>query len=535
MRFLKDDYIRTRQRRNRTLAILAVIVIVVVVISLGMFKKTGEKGIVDDNGGGKPPIDTEDKEPPVTAAQTPGDLPALIEKTRKSVAVIKIFDKEDKLIGQGSGFFIGAAGQEGSLVSNRHVFRSARRVEVESSRGKHPFTGVISQSSEYDLVRLAVDTRVHPIVPLEISEKLPRVGEKVVVIGSPLGLEATVSDGIVSAVRDLDPIGQVIQITCPISPGSSGSPVINMKGEVIGVATFQLREGQNLNFAIPIARLKKLKPVEGKALANIIYDISGLDESMSNFEKGEVLYDRKEYEGAIGFLRKAVEEDPQNAAAYYHLGICYRETRQIDAIEAFKAAIKINPDYFEAYCQLGATYNQLNMQTEAITVLREALRINPNHDEALLNLGIAYTLNKKYDLAVSVLEKSLEIYPSAKAYYFLGVSYGEMTRFGKAIQALRNCVEMDPKYIEAYIALATAYAAEENWVRGIEALNKAVEIEPANPQVHFLLGALHLGNHDLESALLEYELLKKLKDSTKLQDELKRAITRYQNTYRQRY
>ncbi len=69
-------------------------------------------------------------------------------------------------------------------------------------------------------------------------------------VGSPMGLEQTISEGIVSAVREIPNLGKIFQISAPISSGSSGSPVINMKGEVIGVATFQFIKGQNLNFAV---------------------------------------------------------------------------------------------------------------------------------------------------------------------------------------------------------------------------------------------------------------------------------------------
>ena len=86
---------------------------------------------------------------------------------------------------------------------------------------------------------------------IEVVEDLPSVAERILVVGSPMGLEQTVNEGIVSAVREVPSVGKILQISAPISPGSSGSPVINMKGEVIGVATFQLIEGQNLNFAIP--------------------------------------------------------------------------------------------------------------------------------------------------------------------------------------------------------------------------------------------------------------------------------------------
>ncbi|NIM14634.1 MAG: tetratricopeptide repeat protein [Candidatus Aminicenantes bacterium] len=527
MKFIREDYIQTQRKRNRTIALVSVIAILVVLISFGVFKKPG----------GEESADTKSSPEKVTSRTVPRqkikDLPALIEKTRKSIALIKTFNNTGDLIGQGSGFFVN---KDGHVVSNRHVFRGAHRAEVESSRGKHAVTRVIAQNSDYDLVRLAVNIGNQPIAPIKINEKLPKVGESVVVIGNPLGLEATVTNGIVSAIREIEPFGQVIQITCPISSGSSGSPLINMKGEVIGVATFQMLQGQNLNFAIPIARLKNLETVESETLASINFQDSELIKSMENpFDKGLILFNRKEYEGAIAFFQKATAKDPLNAEAHYYLGICYKETRNTNAIEAFKAAINIDPNYSQAYCQLGITYNQLNMQTEAIAALREALRINPNYDEALLNLGIAYHLNKKYQLAVKALEQSLEIYPNAKAYYFLGLSCAKLTKFGKAIQALKQCIEIDPEYIEGYLALATAYGAEQDWIRGIKVLNKAVVIKPDNPEVHFILGILHLGNHDLESAQLEYEILQEQKAPDDLRNKLNKAIQEYKRSRRRRY
>src|SRR5207248_11758035 len=86
-----------------------------------------------------------------------------------------------------------------------------------------------------------------------------QAGESFVVIGNPYGLEGSVSNGIVSAVRQISGYGKIIQITASISPGSSGSPVVNMLGQVIGVATLQAAEGQNLNFAVPAERISQLK------------------------------------------------------------------------------------------------------------------------------------------------------------------------------------------------------------------------------------------------------------------------------------
>src|SRR5882762_362941 len=106
-----------------------------------------------------------------------------------------------------------------------------------------------------------------PFLPL--ARQRSEVGERIVVIGSPMGLEETVSEGIVSALpEERQEIGDItpatLQITASISEGSSGGPVMNLKGEVVGVAAAYLKRSENLNFAIPLERilvLKRVKPV----------------------------------------------------------------------------------------------------------------------------------------------------------------------------------------------------------------------------------------------------------------------------------
>ena len=357
---------------------------------------------------------------------------------------------------------------------------------------------------------------------------MPEVGEKIMVIGNPLGLESTVSDGIVSAKRKFPPFDTVIQITCPISPGSSGSPVMNMRGEVIGVASFQMVQGQNLNFAIPASFVKALKAGEGVEITATDFVSTELIEALEDpFDQGYLLFGREQYEGAIPYFQKAVENDPFNAEAYYYLGICYKETGATNAIDAFKKAIEIRPDYVEAYYKLGVTYNQLNMKKEAIEAFKNALEINPDHEDALLNLGIAYCIDKNFKSATSVLKRSVEIFPNKKAYYFLGVSYAGQTLHDKAIYAFKQAVKIDPNYLEAYVALGISYGAVKSMIQGIKALNQAVVLEPQNPYVHFLLGILHLANYDLQSAEMEYNLLVQYKGDSELQNKLKNAISQY--------
>jgi len=155
----------------------------------------------------------------------------------------------------GSGVFID---RQGHLITSLHVIKGVARAEVKLSQGEiFPLTGMVASDEKADLVKLAVNLPGGAPHFLAVSGARPEVGQRVLVLGSPLGLEYTVTEGMVSAIRNLRNRGEFLQISAPISPGSSGGPVVNMTGQVIGIATFQVR-GQNINFAVPGYRLLAL-------------------------------------------------------------------------------------------------------------------------------------------------------------------------------------------------------------------------------------------------------------------------------------
>jgi hypothetical protein len=201
----------------------------------------------------------------IPIAQGQEKLQEVVKKTLPSTVIILTYGKDGKIIGQGSGFFVS---KDGDIITNRHVLTEVYRAEIKTAKGKiYPILMIVGEDKEADIIRASVDIRSESVHPLSVSISIPEVGERVAVIGSPLGFEQTVSDGIVSAVREIPAFGKIYQITAPISPGSSGSPVVNMKGVVIGVAAFQLVEGQNLNFAIPGERIANLKTEKRRTLA----------------------------------------------------------------------------------------------------------------------------------------------------------------------------------------------------------------------------------------------------------------------------
>ena len=190
------------------------------------------------------------------AARAQDSLPELVKKVLPAVVTVVGFNTAGKVMRIGSGVFIDP---EGHLITNLHVITGVARAEVKLPKGEvYPLTEMVAADEKADLVKLVVNLPGGAPHYLTVSGARPEVGEHVVVLGSPLGLEQTVSDGMVSAIRTIRDRGEFLQISAPISPGSSGGPVVNMTGQVIGIATFQVK-GQNINFAVPGYRILALR------------------------------------------------------------------------------------------------------------------------------------------------------------------------------------------------------------------------------------------------------------------------------------
>lgn len=175
----------------------------------------------------------------------------IVDRYKKGVVLVSSFDRRHNEIGSGSGFLIT---NDGYMITNYHVISGAHSVSVKFEDGKAiEEVYLVAKDQQKDLAVLNVDINTPHYLYLGNSDNV-KIGEEIIVIGNPLGyLEGTVSDGIISAIRDLDG-KNYIQITAPVSMGNSGGPLINKKGEVIGVVTASIPPilGQNLNFALPI-------------------------------------------------------------------------------------------------------------------------------------------------------------------------------------------------------------------------------------------------------------------------------------------
>lgn len=162
--------------------------------------------------------------------------------------------------GEGSGFIIH---REGYILTNAHVIDGADDIQVALADGRL-FRGQvigIDNITDVGLVKIQSPNPL-PVLPLGSSKRL-KIGEWVMAIGSPFGLELSITVGIVSAKgRSLgaSPFDDFIQIDAPINPGNSGGPLINTRGEVVGINTMILAQGQGLGFSLPIDLVKQILP-----------------------------------------------------------------------------------------------------------------------------------------------------------------------------------------------------------------------------------------------------------------------------------
>lgn len=205
---------------------------------------------------------------PAAETQTNTVAGAIYRKASPAVVLIETYNDKGEVTAAGSGFLISA---DGRILTNYHVVAHTKQATVRlANKDAYDSVDVLDIDKRKDIALIKIKAVDLPFLPLGQSNAVD-VGDAVFSLSTPLGiLQNTLSNGIVSGIRAGDGY-RYFQVTAPISHGSSGSPIFNLKGEVIGIAVMTISEGQNLNFAIPIDYAKGMiaSPSSVKSLAAI--------------------------------------------------------------------------------------------------------------------------------------------------------------------------------------------------------------------------------------------------------------------------
>ena len=435
------------------------------------------------------------------------NVPQIAEKTLAATVSLEMKDSKGKTRAFGSGFFV----RENLIATNYHVIAEAASgtAKLVDKDTTYEIEGFTATDETNDLALLKVTA--YGIKPLPLGNSTDvKIGETVYVAGNPKGLEGTFSDGMISGRRYED-AKERLQMTAPVSRGSSGGPVLNSKGEVIGVASRTIEDGQNLNFAIPSNYLKTLltlsKPAKPLAHGNQTVS-AGI-----YFRQGYMMYELKRYQEAIVAYNKAIQLKPDFATAYNNRGIAKSDLGQLSAaISDYDKAIQLKPDYATAYYNRGNAKSALGEHFAAISDYDKAIQLKPDYATAYNNRGIAKSNLGEHSAAISDYDKVIQLKPDyADAYNGRGVAKHLLGEHIAAISDYDKAIQRKPDYADAYHNRGLTKSALGEYLAAISDYDKAIQLKPDYATAYFGRGNAKsaLGQHS--AAISDYDKAIQLK------------------------
>lgn len=350
---------------------------------------------------------------------------------------------------------------------------------------------IIALDREADLALLSVPTAIPKnIAPLTLAPEscAPETGETVYALGNPEGMVGTISPGIVSAVMRSSQKKARIQITAPISTGSSGGPVVNNRGKVIGVAVGSLSEGQNLNFAIPVS------------LVHGLLKTASFPDADQNIR--DTIANRNGEKTPAPWIQNAVVERAldSNAATnakntaqdYYFAGVDCRiegllakrygnlilaNASFAEAIRNFSGAIQLDPQNAEYYDGRARAYDYQGNTAFAIADFNRAIQLDPKEASYYAGRGDAYFNGGKLGLAIADFTKAIQIKPQDASYYwYRGKAYRDQGNLNFAIADFTKAIQIKPQDGTYYGSRGLTYCMQGNKERANEDLKRAFEL-----------------------------------------------------------
>ena len=328
----------------------------------------------------------------------------IAEKTAVATVYLEMTDAGGEILGSGSGFLV----ERDHIATNFHVIEGAAKGTVTqvNKSTKYTIEGISATDEENGLALLRVKALGGEPLPLGDSDTVT-ASEAVYVAGNPKGVEGVFLNDRVSSLYEVG-TKKRFQMTGLIHPSNSGGPVLNTKGQVIGISLIALESGQNLNLAIPSNYLKRLLAQSGKPkpLRQVKRSIS----AETHLRRGYAKYRLDQYQAAINDYDAAISLKPDFVSAYYFRGTAKRLLGDYKAaIEDYSTAIDLKDDFALAYYFRGTIRSDLGEHFIAIQDYNKAIDANPDFAFAYLRRGITNYLLDRNWAAKKDWETALEL------------------------------------------------------------------------------------------------------------------------------
>jgi tetratricopeptide (TPR) repeat protein len=335
------------------------------------------------------------------------EIPDIVLNQKDTIVTIHVYDEDGNLITSGSGFIVD---QDGFIVTNCNVIidwlkKMPHTLVAETQAGfLLPIEDLISSKCVNNLALIKVKTK-DPLPAVSLAKAYsPKQGEAIFTVAPSPGSAPKASDGI---IKDIPDKKRLMQISIPVLPEESGAPVFNKDGVAIAALTFLPKESKNKYFAVPLHNIGK---------------------QLNTYKNRSYEFAKKVSPGIPPPSMKPLpekKEKPLDARDYFLRGCSYHELEMYsEAVKYYRKAIKLNPDYTEAFINLGVTYYQLGKYSKAIDAYEKALRLNPRSPSLYNKLGSAYIIHGSYTKALDSFKKATDIEPdNPVSHYNLGVAY----------------------------------------------------------------------------------------------------------------
>lgn len=414
----------------------------------------------------------------------------IYKKCSDAVVMVFVYGSEGTLSSYGSGVIVS---ENGLVYTNYHVVKNAEHIQLRNGETIYDSVKIAGFDPFADAAILKLPEGSYPYIEISNLREFP-IGNIVYALGNPRGYKKTLSHGLISALRT-DEYPQLIQISAPISPGSSGGALLDADGKLIGITSLTNTDAQNINFAIPVYIFsnigtadvdnpfenelteKMLKTYEGTLSADFYsrvkiiseYSRRYKDEAVRDEQIGRFYHNLNEEDSAIACFTRVIDRTGGDHHLYRLRAESFeRKNDTVNVLGDYERSISIFSTNIETYISR-ATYYQFVLKDyrRAIEDYHKIVDLNPEHDYVYTSIADCMISMNDQKGAIDELSKSLNWKADPENYNMRALIYAGMNLYDEAIADYSISLYYSPLQTELYLSRAIMYSKKNEHKRAI--------------------------------------------------------------------